>query len=87
MASYDIGQNGKLVRSLFSLSSGTKLNFPKTFARTVSTQGCGAAATLEAPGPDPLLTQDAVKVGGNHLYTVNVRPTIKTESALLIRFL
>lgn len=73
MASYNIGQDGKLVRSLFSLPFSTELNFPKTFARTVSTQGCGAAANAGAPAPDPLLTQDAVKVGGNHLYTVNVR--------------
>ncbi|KAJ3501360.1 hypothetical protein NLJ89_g9371 [Agrocybe chaxingu] len=40
-------------------------------AGAISTRGRGAAGAMEAPGPDPLFTQDAVKVGGNNLFTIN----------------
>jgi hypothetical protein len=37
----------------------------------VATGGIGASGKVETPGPDPLFTQDSLKVGGNFLFVVN----------------
>lgn len=62
------------------LSGKTFIHFPiylalhiiQNLSRAISTHGRGGAGVVETPGPDPLFSQDSVKVSGSFLYAVNV---------------
>lgn len=71
-------------RSFMRLSIYLPSPTVQSLARATNTQGRGGAGILEAPGPDPLFSQDSIKVSGSFLYAVNVSTTLPLSYIRLI---